>query len=53
MLVKVYSFDRQNEVEVELAGVSEEQFKLISDALVTGLEREQVAYNAVGQAKKK
>lgn len=50
MLVKVYSFDRQNEVEVELEGISEEQFKLISNTLVTGLEREEKAYNAVGQA---
>ena len=50
MIVQVHNTAHTGFVKVELEGITDEQYKLISDALIAGLEREKKAFIAVAKA---
>lgn len=50
MRVQIYSSNLKDSVDVELEGVTSDEYQHISDVLIEGLERNEPAYNAVAQA---
>ncbi len=50
MLVTVTSTNNSDSVDVELVGVDSAKYQLVSDFLIQELERERIAYVAVGKA---